>query len=559
MIAGGKKGASTCDHLLILRAIIDISIHQKRTTFLTFYDVSKAYDHIDNEDLLVVMWEKGLRGKTWRILRNLCIDLTASIKTRFGHTRDIQMEIGGKQGSRLTGRMFAKLMDLLEDDFKVANEGFKLTATPSPKSTTIASATAAQQKPIASIETNPETLCIATLLWVDDVVTCAEGVESQMNTLNKVNNFAEKHKLTWGKEKCNVMRVGKHQGEKKEWDLGEMKIDETTKYKYLGDTITHDGKNTENLKSRKVKLQATTIHINTIATSEILNKIETSVLLELHEKISIPILLSNSESWCLNKGDQSELETIEIQTLKSLFDLPVHTPTAAVIYSFGTLYTKIRVDQKQIMYLHKVLNRNDNHWTKKTLVILNNMKIGWSENIRKILESYELPTDYGTIKNISRNEWKRTVTTAIEKMNKERLKSDCHKQENGVTKVKTKTATVLERITNQEYTRKPQAELLQTTKHENKTLIISRYGMLECGRNYGGTIKKICEKCNVIDDENHRLNNCIKWRKTNLYDESDKIDFNLIYSNNIDELRSIILKIEKIWNTGNAHGTMRTD
>ena len=70
---------------------------------------------------------------------------------------------------------------------------------------------------------------------------------------------------------------------------------------------------------------------------------------------------------------------------------------------------------------------------------------------------------------------------------------------------------------------------------------------------------KIWEKCNDIDDENHRLNNCIKWRKTNLYDESDKIDFNLIYSNNIDELRSIILKIEKIWNTGNAHGTMRTD
>ena len=345
------------------------------------------------------MWEKGLKGKIWRILKDLSTDLKASIKTRFGHTREILMEIGGKQGSRLTGRMFGKLMDLLEEDFEAANEGFKLTATPAPSPTTVVSDTAGHNPITTQIpQKEPETLRIATLLWVDDVVTCAEGEDSQIDTLKKVNNFAEKHKLTWGKEKCKVMRTGKHQGGTQEWQLGEMKIEETADYKYLGDTITQDGKNTENLKSRKVKLQATTIHINTIASSEILNKIETSVLLSLHEKISIPNLLSNSESWCLNKGDQSELETIEVQALKNLFDLPTHTPTVAVLYSFGTLYTKMRVDQKQMMYLHRILNRNDNHWTKKTLTILNSMKIGWSENIRKILVSYELPTEYNTKK-----------------------------------------------------------------------------------------------------------------------------------------------------------------
>ena len=94
---GGKKGSSTCDHLFILRAIIDISIKEKRPTFLTFYDVSKAYDNADNEDMLTILWEKGLRGKVWRILKNLSTDLKATIKTRFGQTREIDMEIGGKQ------------------------------------------------------------------------------------------------------------------------------------------------------------------------------------------------------------------------------------------------------------------------------------------------------------------------------------------------------------------------------------------------------------------------------------------------------------------------------
>ena len=36
------------------------------------------------------------------------------------------MEIGGKQGSRLTGRMFAKLMDLRSEELLDTREGFKI-------------------------------------------------------------------------------------------------------------------------------------------------------------------------------------------------------------------------------------------------------------------------------------------------------------------------------------------------------------------------------------------------------------------------------------------------
>ena len=72
--------------------------------------------------MLTIMWEKGLRGKSWRILCNLNKNLKAKMKTKYGMTREIEMEIGGKQGSRLTGRMFAKLMDTLAEELD--GEGF---------------------------------------------------------------------------------------------------------------------------------------------------------------------------------------------------------------------------------------------------------------------------------------------------------------------------------------------------------------------------------------------------------------------------------------------------
>ena len=79
--------------------MIAINISKKRPIYLTIYDVHKSYDNADNEDLLVTMLEKGLKGKTWRILKELNSNLKVEIKTRFGKTREIEKEIGGIQDS----------------------------------------------------------------------------------------------------------------------------------------------------------------------------------------------------------------------------------------------------------------------------------------------------------------------------------------------------------------------------------------------------------------------------------------------------------------------------
>ena len=47
------------------------------------------------------------------------------MKTKFGLTREIEREIGGKQWSRLTERMFGKLMDTLAEEMEALGEGFR--------------------------------------------------------------------------------------------------------------------------------------------------------------------------------------------------------------------------------------------------------------------------------------------------------------------------------------------------------------------------------------------------------------------------------------------------
>ena len=56
-------------------------------------------------------------------------------------------------------------------------------------------------------------------------------------------NFGKNHKLTWGQDKCQIMRVGRHSDTNpQKWLVGDMELSETTTYKYLGDVITNDGK-----------------------------------------------------------------------------------------------------------------------------------------------------------------------------------------------------------------------------------------------------------------------------------------------------------------------------
>ena len=211
----------------------------------------------------------------------------------------------------------------------------------------------------------------------------------------------------------------------------------------------------KNLEERKCKMSAATTTINAIAETDVLRTMETPVILELHEKINIPALLTNCESWNLNKGERIMLEKIEIQTLKYLFDLPSHTPTPAIIHTFGVLYTGQRLDKRRLIYLHRILKRHDQHWTKKAFYELERLNLGWCKNIKETLRVYDLPTDLDTIKAMTKRKWTKLVSEKVEVKNTQRLLDDCYKLVNGTRVPKTKTTRIITDLTNDTYQHNP--------------------------------------------------------------------------------------------------------
>ena len=95
------------------------------------------------------------------------------------------------------------------------------------------------------------------------------------------------------------------------------------------------------------------------------------------------------------------------QSIKFLFDLPSHTPTPALVYTFGLLYTSLRVEKRQLLYLWIEANRGLEHWTHKSLTQVISKDIGWGKSINETLAKHNLPTDLSSIKQLTRNEWNR--------------------------------------------------------------------------------------------------------------------------------------------------------
>ena len=55
-----------------------------------------------------------MRGKIWRVMYNLCQDQSTTINTKYGPTKETELENGIRQGKVLLGPVFWALVDQVE-------------------------------------------------------------------------------------------------------------------------------------------------------------------------------------------------------------------------------------------------------------------------------------------------------------------------------------------------------------------------------------------------------------------------------------------------------------
>ena len=338
--AGGQAGKSTADHITILNSIINHKKKNKvKNLYIAFLDVTKAYDKAWLNAILYVTHKNGLNGKNWRIVKELNSNLTAKIHTHHGDTREIAIRDSIRQGGVLSMVEYANLMDEIAKELNLRQVG---------------------NQQIWSNEVN------GCLLWMDDVALIHHDKDELQRMLNITDDTAKKYHIQFGREKSQVITVGKTK-DQAQFKLGKNTLDNTETYKYLGMTINSKGNLDDHIRKTKGKIEAALQTIFCLAGNDKFNRIEMSAIWQLVHTCILPTLLYGAETWTPTKTEIKEVQRILNNTLKRIIRAPITTPAEIVIAETGIWDAETQIARKQIMYYYKVKTQEkENSTTRKT-------------------------------------------------------------------------------------------------------------------------------------------------------------------------------------------------
>ena len=193
------------DHLFTLHGLCSLQKYAKKKTYIAFLDLSKAFDRVWRDGLFYLLWENGIQGKCWRLLRSIYDGVSNKVVFGDFSTEWFGQENGLKQGCVLSPTLFSVLMNDLVNMLDGVGIGIDVGKQ-----------------------------LINCLLFADDIALIAETEEELKRLLDVASAFVIKWNLSFNFNKSKVLVVGKRVNRSKQWKLGSDLIEEVNEYKYVG-------------------------------------------------------------------------------------------------------------------------------------------------------------------------------------------------------------------------------------------------------------------------------------------------------------------------------------
>ena len=97
-----RKGVSCVHTAMLLQETISSFINQGKKVFVTYLDVSKAFDGVWIDGLFFHLWQVGTRGRTWRLLYKTYIDFKCRARVQGQMSNWYTLYCGIHQGGYLS-------------------------------------------------------------------------------------------------------------------------------------------------------------------------------------------------------------------------------------------------------------------------------------------------------------------------------------------------------------------------------------------------------------------------------------------------------------------------
>ena len=248
------------------------------------------------------------------------------------------------------------------------------------------------------------------LSMVDNILGIAPCGNKSLALNTFINTHMEMKKLkfhtpdTTGKSKCHMLHVGQHNQLCPELRVHGRAMECVDSDTYLGDVIASDGTNTLNIRKRISKGNGVISKIVNILESVSLGEHYFKIALLLRESLLLNAILSSSESWYgLTQSEIEELESVDINLLRRIFEVPHTVPTVSLFLETGCISIGTLIKCRRVNYLHYLVNSEETEMLSKFVHAQwqNEVTNDWTLEVKKNLEEFEIPQNFEFLKSKS--------------------------------------------------------------------------------------------------------------------------------------------------------------
>ena len=278
--SGFVEGKGTREGIINMRTICERYLDLKKPVYICFIDYEKAFDRVNHQKLIDCLTRTNMRDRDTTFIKNLYWTQKAYIKLENTVSNDIKIKRGVRQGCVLspsllnlsTEHIFPSLEDL---------EGVNIGG-----------------------------MNVNNLRYADDTALLAETSEALQHLLDTLSNKGKEFGMKINVKKTKVMTVTRiNDITPYVIEIDGTPVEEVTSYTYLGQLLSSNGKNEDDI-IRRISIARSTFNK---MRSTLTNK---SISLETRKRIMRcyiwSTLLYGAETWTLTSAMVKRLEAFEM-------------------------------------------------------------------------------------------------------------------------------------------------------------------------------------------------------------------------------------------------------
>ena len=330
----GRKGVSCLHTAMMLQETINSKLENGCKVFVTYFDVSKAFDSVWVNGLFYQLRNLGLVGTIWRLLYKIYVNFVC--KVRIGGTLSdwYSMTCGIHQGGYLSLVKYISFINSLV----VQLEEFELCCM------------------IDYSHTSP-------VRYADDLATACIA----KSNVDIIMQIAYRHSCTWkyrfNARKSAVLVFGETQCEtnrfclERQYKIGNEKVHERPNYDHVGVKSSING-NFSARTCEKIKKGRRAFY-SAIGVGIKRNGLNMSTCNLIFWSVVVPITLFGSELWVLSQQDINDLEDFQQPIGRRIQRFHSRSPKQTSFRGLGWLMLETSVYAKKILFLRSILGMCD--------------------------------------------------------------------------------------------------------------------------------------------------------------------------------------------------------